>query len=254
MISVIVPIFRNGASILRCLHSINESSNSTGIRTEVALIFDGPNEDSRHVINAWKASPLVSMRIVEIDHAGTAAARNAGIAITTAPQVTFLDADDEMLPARLEYSRNAAKGVLAFGCQKVIGPSALPPGIHSSVTRNGMIPYLTSMIVARETLNGLDKMLDGVRLSDDWDLVIRARERGVVIRLVEDFWAVRHVHEQNASHDTALLASEYVSALRAHLQRKRLARLCDESYADAQEEVELHNTYRVSQESPPPAT
>jgi glycosyltransferase involved in cell wall biosynthesis len=222
VISIIVPVYRNEASLFRCLESINHSSMLAEVKVEVALVFDGPNACSWKVFKTWSASPLVSVQAVEIAHAGIAAARNTGVSMTTAAHVTFLDADDEIVPARLEYSRTMEKNVLAFGCQRIVGPGRLPPGIHPGILARRGLPYLTSMIVSRETLEALDGLCEGMELGDDWDLVVRARDMGVVVRTVQDVWAIRHLHNINASHDTKTLSSEYLAAIRKSLKRRRL--------------------------------
>src|SRR5690606_2183047 len=77
-----------------------------GVDLEVVVVDDGSTDDTAARI---AAHPDPRVRFVRIDHAGVAAARNAGIVACRAPFVAFHDSDDRALPGRLsrpvEYLR-----------------------------------------------------------------------------------------------------------------------------------------------------
>jgi glycosyltransferase involved in cell wall biosynthesis len=221
MISIIVPVFHNEDTLLRCLESVNKATEESMVSVELAVIFDGPNSRSRQVLEEFTSSELVNVRVVEIPRAGIAAARNAGVDITTSSFITFLDADDELVSDRLVYAELCHPGMIAFGRQELRGSVGVPPGLHPSVSSGSHVPYITSMVVARETLRDIGPFQSDFRLGDDWDLIVRARRIGIEINHVEQVWVIRHVSERNASTATSELAGDYLAVIRNHINSRR---------------------------------
>lgn len=222
MISVIVPVFSSDKTLTRCLASIEAAAVEAQLDVEVVTVFDGPDSLCEGIVHAWHPCARISHHTMEIPHSGIAAARNVGVARSTAEVVTFLDADDELLPARLTYASRCPERVLAFGRQRVVGEEEVPPGLHGSAAEQKRIPYLTSMVLTRSTFESIGGFSEDRTLGDDWDLVVRAREAGIAVRNVDEVWVMRHLHESNASRAVDELAHDYVAAIRQHLSRLRM--------------------------------
>ena len=217
MISTIVPVFASEKTLARCLESIDAAAVEAQVDVEVVMVFDGPDSLCEGIVREWHPSSWISQQCVEIPHSGIPTARNAGVDRSTADVVTFMDADDEMVPARLSFASRCPEGVLTFGRQYIVGDEEVPPGLHRSVADQQRIPYLTSMVMTRSTFRSIGGFTDDQTLGDDWDLVVRARDAGIAIRNVDEVWVVRHLHESNASRAVDELAHDYVAAIRRHL-------------------------------------
>jgi glycosyltransferase involved in cell wall biosynthesis len=99
-ITLIVPAYNEGPFIDRAIQSIR---NQTVPFDEVILIDDHSTDGTTEKIRAqgdW-------IRIEHPDNRGVSAARNSGLEQATSDWVTFLDADDELLPDACEKMHEA---------------------------------------------------------------------------------------------------------------------------------------------------
>lgn len=119
--TVIVPV-RNGARTLgRCLDGL--AAQADGATFEVVVVDNASTDASAAIARAHKLVDLV----VREERAGSYAARNAGIAVATAPVLAFLDADCMPRPGWLAAGLAAlAEGLDAVGGRIAPRPSAAP--------------------------------------------------------------------------------------------------------------------------------
>ena len=213
--AVVVPVFHNEKTILRCLESIRSVADEESI--ELHVVFDGIHDGSLVLVRQWEPGPCVDMTIHTQPHAGIAAARNRGLAAVESPQVTFLDADDEVTHARFDMGSHLMTP--HFGLQEVRseGVKGLPRG-----TRPGTSPYLMSLVAPVEDLRAVGGFSSRFTHGDDLDLMVRLQEQqGSPVKLVSVTYVIRHIHGDNASWNTGAVTGDYVSAVRHHLIRMR---------------------------------
>jgi len=101
-VSVVMPSYRNAATIGRALASI---AAQTIPPREVIVVDDGSDDDSVERVKAMagRMGP-VRLRLFTQPNRGAGAARNRAVAVAAGTWLAFLDADDEWLPAKLERS------------------------------------------------------------------------------------------------------------------------------------------------------
>lgn len=100
LVSFIVPIYDVPKDVLkRCLMSLDDQDYPN---IEVICVFDGPNEDLKKV-----CEPFKSYRIIEIEHGGACAARNAGFKESTGEIVSFFNSDYIAKPGMVRMWVNA---------------------------------------------------------------------------------------------------------------------------------------------------
>ena len=85
--SVVVPAFQAGDFIGDALRSV---LSQTEMPREVIVVDDGSTDDTVAVVRAFGDV----VRLIQVQHGGPSAARNAGIHAATGDLVAFLDADD----------------------------------------------------------------------------------------------------------------------------------------------------------------
>lgn len=218
MISIIIPVYRSEITITRCLESVERSCLSADVSAEAMIVFDGPDAPTNARVNDFMQHTSIGVSIHHQPHRGIAAARNAGIREAKHKVITFLDADDEITPARLALAGNVPPATFLIGHQQLAHPTQHLPGLHESRQGNSSVPYLTSLMARKETLEGLGSLDESLTLGDDWDLMLRARRAGVDIQFVDEVWTIRHVSQDNASHQTRALAADYLAGIRQHIR------------------------------------
>lgn len=93
--AVIIPTPGRPSLLVQALESLRRQTHPA---SEIVVVLDGPDEPTRLALRDYDG--FVS--IIEQEHAGTATARNTGIAATTSRWITFLDDDDLWHPDRLQ--------------------------------------------------------------------------------------------------------------------------------------------------------
>ena len=97
-ISVIVPVYNAKAYLESCVTSV---LRQTYAPVEVVLVDDGSTDGSAEMCDRLAAAHA-SVQVVHQANAGVSAARNAGFKAARGDWVTFVDADDQLLPNALQ--------------------------------------------------------------------------------------------------------------------------------------------------------
>jgi glycosyltransferase involved in cell wall biosynthesis len=92
--SCVIPAWNASATIARALKSVLATP---GI-AEVIVVDDGSTDDTAAQVERVAASATVPLLLIRQDNAGAGGARNTGMQAANLDWLTFLDADDEMLP------------------------------------------------------------------------------------------------------------------------------------------------------------
>lgn len=115
-ISVIVPVFNAAPYLTQCIDSI-----ITPRRTDVELILvdDGSTDQSFSICNEYSINYPETIKFIHKENGGVSSARNLGLSRATGRWITFVDADDMLLPGAIDVllkSLNESDAdVLQFG-------------------------------------------------------------------------------------------------------------------------------------------
>ena len=117
-ISIIVPMYNAQRTIARCI----QSAEAQSLRPfEIILVDDGSSDGTVDTVNQL-ADRYDNIVILRQNHKGVSAARNYGIEQAKGEWISFLDADDELLPKALErlFNENvdASLGGILRGTQR----------------------------------------------------------------------------------------------------------------------------------------
>lgn len=105
LVSVIVPVYNAGRLLSACLESL---AAQTYTRLEIVVVNDGATDESSSIARSFADAHPRSFRLVEIAHAGRAAARQAGVEAARGEFLGFADADDLTEPSMYERLVEAA--------------------------------------------------------------------------------------------------------------------------------------------------
>ncbi|MDR3051390.1 MAG: glycosyltransferase [Oscillospiraceae bacterium] len=93
-VAIIVPFYNVAPYLDRCVKSLISQTLSP---LEIVLVNDG-STDASGAIADWYAQRHPQVRVVHQENRGQGPARNAGLAVSTAPFVAFVDSDDYVTP------------------------------------------------------------------------------------------------------------------------------------------------------------
>ena len=90
LISVIVPIYKVEAYLIRCVESI---VNQTYQNLEIIFVDDGSPDNCSKVCDEWSIKDS-RIKVIHKKNGGLSDARNAGMKIATGKYISFIDSDD----------------------------------------------------------------------------------------------------------------------------------------------------------------
>lgn len=181
-ISVIIPCF-NGARYI-CT-AVDSALSQRGVSTEVVVVDDGSQDESLELLRAY--GDLITL-LYGPNH-GASRARNRGVAVSRAPFIKYLDADDYLLPGALEAQLTHALSLPddAFSYGRMLRLTEAtgqlqPHGQRDACADNADTlenlvldpPVTAALLYPRaliEMINGFDP---DIALRDDFDLFVRA--------------------------------------------------------------------------------
>lgn len=191
LVSVLIPCYNAGRWVAEAIQSCLDQTYRP---IEIIVVDDGSTDESRQIVSGFVAGGKSSIRLIEGQHQGAAAARNRGFAVSRGRYVEFLDADDLMSPRKIELQAAAAthspEAVLcgpslwlrqSNGCWKTEQPTQ-----HMSRTGDFVHEWLAGNFFASHSflwprkvvvkLGGWDESLSSFQ---DGDLFMRALLQGV---------------------------------------------------------------------------
>ena len=104
-ISVIIPMYNAGKTIVRALESVrNQTYKAQSYEPlEIIVINDGSTDRSLQVVNRYmQEHPEMDITIIDKPNGGVSSARNAGFRQATGQWLALLDSDDQWLPNKME--------------------------------------------------------------------------------------------------------------------------------------------------------
>jgi glycosyltransferase involved in cell wall biosynthesis len=221
-VSVIIPCFNAatyvGESIACVLDQILPGD-------EVVVVDDGSTDDSLEVIASFGRQ----IHCVRQANQGISGARNTGLMHSQCGLIAFLDADDLWSTGSLDARRRALSsdsrldyvwgGVQAFispeldaNAQAAIG--MLPP------TRGGRLAG--TLLVRRKVFNSVGGFDQTFQVGETLDWVARADAAGFRSRELPQNLLHRRVHGANTMVKQQRMQGDYLRALRASIERRRV--------------------------------
>ena len=103
-VSVIVPVHNTAQWLDRCVESVRAQTLRD---IEIILVENRSTDASPELCDAYPAADA-RIRVLHLAEAGLSRARNAGLAVATAPYVGFVDSDDYIEPDMFRRLYDAA--------------------------------------------------------------------------------------------------------------------------------------------------
>jgi glycosyltransferase involved in cell wall biosynthesis len=220
-VAVVIPV-RDGRRYLGEAIASALSQHEEGLEVEVIVVDDGSRDDSAKVAEAAGAAQVISTA-----PRGLGAARNSGTSATEATLLAFLDADDRFSPGRLAAQAEVLEndpelfGVAGHMCSFLTPERA--PELAERFECPPQTPCWmpTALLIRRERLllaGDFDEQLEG---GEGVDWVLRAREAGLRIEMLDRVVLERRIHGENMTIVSPRVSSGYLQVARAAVLRRR---------------------------------
>lgn len=227
-VCVIIPCYKDAATLSRALDSVYAQTHC--IREVVVVNDCSPQTDQIEVI--LRSYPDVKY-IKNTINLGLAATRNAGARAVTGDIISFLDADDELHPQKIEYQLSLYHPDIAVTCHvKRIGNET---GIAGVEQFSGPCPFATvtdsRSIIRRNRLTGASIMLsrslflkvggydESLRSCEDFDLWLRLLDAGIQVYNIELPLYLYRVNEAGLSRNYANISQWELEAIKKYFYR-----------------------------------
>ncbi|TVR53593.1 MAG: glycosyltransferase family 2 protein [Spirochaetaceae bacterium] len=194
-VSVVIPTYNRKAAVARAVRSVLAQSVAP---SEIIVVDDGSEDGTSDALAGEFGSSIFVLRT---ERHGVAAARNAGVAASSAPLVAFLDSDDEWLPHKLEtqlpvFADDSGAGeravVVCAGNWRRRGaaddefsrlgltgrPCRIDAPLAELLREGGHAIWLSTWIVRRDAFDAAGGFDPRFRVAEDTDFLFRLARHG----------------------------------------------------------------------------
>jgi glycosyltransferase involved in cell wall biosynthesis len=202
VVTVIVPV-RNGERFVgAALASIAAQEYEP---LDVIVVDDGSVDGSRAIAEGFAAGHALGARVLDQANAGPAAARNRGLEIARGDLVTFLDADDEMMPGRLHFQvgylvANPEVDAVIGREEIVVEPDVQPPPWVRRLAPGESTYQPVSLMVWRRWFEQVGAFDESYRTGEDTEWLSRLVTRGGRLDRVAQVTVRRRMHGANLTY------------------------------------------------------
>jgi len=224
-VAVAIPAYRAGRTIAQTLQSVAEQTETA---LEVVVVDDGSDDDTADVADSF-TDRIRGLRVLRCEHEGSAQARNRGLAVTTAPYVSFLDADDILHPDALRQQADFldAHADVALVYSSVdefdatgdgppvvrnARPDPLTP-LHERVLEGAYACLPSATLQRRTAAEAVDGFREGFRCGEDFDFFVRLALAGFRMSHAPTPRLLYRVHPGQRSGDPILSRGEMLRVL-----------------------------------------
>ncbi|EGF29874.1 glycosyltransferase family 2 protein [Rhodopirellula baltica] len=217
-ISVVIPAY-NAESFLA--EAIESCLAQTRQPNQIIVIDDGSTDRTAEVARSFADS----VTLVPLERSGAGVARNAGLAAATGDYIAMLDADDRMVPNRLQlqmelFEARPEVGIV-FGHQLIFQDGEDPVEHHEKGTGRVLTPCVTGTVTCRRSVfDDVGPFSIDPDTIEVLDWFARADDQGILKASVEEVVLYRRRHANNWSTQNQNRL-KYVHMLKTVLDRRR---------------------------------
>ena len=214
-IDVIIPVFNGEKYLAETLKSVQQQTLPP---VRIIVVNDGSTDGTAQIIDSFQQSDPRILPLHLPQNSGETAARNAGIAASSAPFVAFLDADDIWLPEKLEaqvevfqqggpeigfvysaiFTIDAAGDIISSSSNAISKPIKRGDIFRPLLKKNFISGSASSVLVRRDVLDRAGFFDEHISYGGDWDLWIRLGHISHVDFTPKAVVGIR-AHDQSAS-------------------------------------------------------
>lgn len=236
-ISVIVPCFKDSATLKRSLDSIFSQTYTVN---EIIVVNDASPETIE--IEAILSTYPSVLYIKNNNNKGLAASRNIGVNAATGNIISFLDADDELHPQKIEaqialFSPNEAISCQVARIGNEVGMNRIklyPTNWRFSIHRKSAHLIKKNVLTGASILIGKNLFLsiggydESLRSCEDFDLWLRLLDAGIPVLNIKLPLYLYRDNESGLSRNYLNISKWEIEVLRKYFERKESSKLFDQ--------------------------
>ena len=227
-VSVVIPCFRNAATISRALDSVNAQTRTVN---EIIVVNDASPEslEIEHVLTGYPDVVYVKNPV----NVGPSASRNVGLSKASGDVIAFLDADDEYHPQKIAIQLMLLTPESVVTCRTRRFAAPVPRGslvVYDMPAPTRVVNRIGAQVV-RNTLPGAALMAhrgllqrfggydETLRAGEDFDLWLRLLHAGMVVNVVELPLYLYYVNDNGLSRNWLSISAWELEVLKRHALR-----------------------------------
>lgn len=214
-VSVVVPVYNGERYLAEAVASIRRQGSAT---IQLIIVDDGSTDGTAAIAQSFD-----SIRYVRVDNGGPAAARNIGLDLARAEFIAFLDADDIWADNRLNLQLQmfAADPQLELVTGHTQCLMLQPSGAWVPWQSPRSLPLFGVILARRSVFERVGRLDETLRVAEDVDWFIRAREAGVKTLSLPEVLLYYRLHGNNLTQGWQPQQAGYVRAIRKMLDKRR---------------------------------
>jgi glycosyltransferase involved in cell wall biosynthesis len=209
-VAVVIPAYNGAQFLADAVASVRDQGDMVA---ELVVVDNASTDDTVEVAHS------LGVRVVEEPKQGTGFARRAGLVATSAPELTFLDHDDLLLPGALASLSAALRETGADFVHGML-ENRVVPGLEGRFRfPEGPVsaPLASASVLRRDVFDRFGPFGD-----DDFSWAAwyeQAQTRGLRIATIPDLVCVRRIHGTNTTITSGTYAP-YFDLIRARLRSR----------------------------------
>jgi glycosyltransferase involved in cell wall biosynthesis len=227
-IDVVIPAFNAARYLDEALVSVLSQDHAAN---RIIVIDDGSTDGTAEAASRFGAPVEITRR----DNGGAGAARNTGIARSTAAFVAFLDADDRWIARKLTPQMavlNADPAIdLVLCLVRAFASPELPEAERAALEAQQPRPFEGwvpgSMLIRRTSFDRVGPFAEDLGVAESVDWFNRARRAGLSYRVIPEVLLERRLHRHNTTRLQAADRRDYLLAAKRNVERVRKDRESD---------------------------
>ena len=227
-VSVILPV-RDGARLVAdAIGSVLAQEGAEAV--ELVVVDDGSSDDTVRIVRERCPGARLIRGGTPSDPLGPGGARNLGLRAARAPVIGFIDHDDLWPEGKLATQRarlaadpelDMAVGLVRFAC---LEGRAMPDLRFTGPDHTLDFFLLGAALMRARLFERIGPFATDMRIGEDHDLLLRARQAGLKIAKGEEIGLVYRQHATNMTRDISMREANVFELLRRGLRRRDAGR------------------------------
>ena len=221
-ITCVIPVYNGARYLDEALDSVL-AQDVDGL--DIVIVDDGSTDDTPAVLDGYGDR----LRVIRQDNAGPAAARNRGVEAATGTYVCFQDADDLWVPGRLQRQLAIFDERPATDLCLGLVQNFWMPELEAEAQAYADTPFarpapgfiFPTLVARREVFERVGAIDATLRVGEDNDWFLRARDAGLVEHVVPEVILRRRLHAANLTRRDLASREALLRNMKASLDRRR---------------------------------